>query len=703
MKSSSVSKDSAYQRKKDRERARNARISLGGRDIAPLREVVDPVRKSSCEHDFRLFCDHYFPETFVLPFCKDHLAVIGQIQESVLRGGLFATAMPRGSGKTSLCERACIWAILYGHREFVVLIGASERHASDMMDSIKTEIEANPILLDDFPEAVEPVHRIEGIAHRCRGQLYNGEQTRIGWTADEIIFPTILGSRASGAVIRVRGITGGFRGMKFTKFDGRAIRPSLVIVDDPQTDESARSPAQCEARERILAGAVLGLAGPGQKISGIMPCTVIACGDMADNILDRSRHPEWNGTRTKMVYDFPTNNDLWNKYAELRRDTALALAGERKKAEANATAFYAANREAMDAGATVAWPERFEPDELSGLQSAMNIKIDREYAFHAEYQGQPLLGTETRDDDMTPDQIAGKVNRRVKGEIPLGCSQVTAFVDVQASVLYYAVCAWEDSFTGHVVDYGSFPDQHDPYFALGTLKRTLSRAFPGKGLEGQLYAGLEGLVNPLMSRDWKREDGAVLRIERCLIDHGWGVSDPVVFRFCRQSTYLSALTPSKGMGLGASSTPMAEWSRKPGDKVGLNWKMPNVQGRREVRRVVFDANYWKSFLHARLSTAMGDSGCLALFGDDPKKHRMLADHITSEYRVRTQGRGRDLDEWKQRPDRPDNHFFDCLVGCAVAASIQGISLNEARRDGPAKPRKRVNFADLQRAARANRA
>ncbi len=67
----------------------------------------------------------------------------------------------------------------------------------------------------------------------------------------------------------------------------------------------------CESQS-ILAGAVLGLAGPGKKISGIMPCTVIRPGDMADNNLDRNRHPEWNGERTKMVYAFPKNDCYGN-------------------------------------------------------------------------------------------------------------------------------------------------------------------------------------------------------------------------------------------------------------------------------------------------------------------------------------------------------------------------------------------------------
>ncbi len=78
------------------------------------------------------------------------------------------------------------------------------------------------------------------------------------------MLPTIEGSKASAAIIKVAGITGRIRGMKFKRSDGMTVRPSLVVLDDPQTDESARSLSQCATREGILAGAVLGLAGPGK-------------------------------------------------------------------------------------------------------------------------------------------------------------------------------------------------------------------------------------------------------------------------------------------------------------------------------------------------------------------------------------------------------------------------------------------------------
>ena len=96
---------------------------------------------------------------------------------------------------------------------------------------------------------------------------------------------------------------------------------------------------------------------------------------------------------------------------------------------------------------------------------------------------------------------------------------------------------------------------------------------------------------------------------------------------------------------------------------------------------------------------MGDRGCLSMFGDSPDQHRLFAEHMSAEYRVKTQGRGRTVDEWKMRPERGDNHWFDGLVGCAVAASMQGAVLEGTRGTSQAR-QKRVSFAELQRSRRA---
>jgi len=678
-----------YEAMKERARQRNAMLSLSGRDIGDLPTVADAARKERAARDFRYFCETYFPQTFHLKWSDDHLKVIAKIEQAVLEGGLFAMAMPRGSGKTSLCETACLWALVYGHREFVALVGSDEEHAAGMLESIKAELENSEILGADFPEVCHPIRSLEGIHQRASGQLYQGKQTHIGWTAREIVLPTIPGSAASGSIIRVAGITGRIRGMKHKRVDGVSVRPSLVLIDDPQTDESARSPSQCANRERILAGAILGLAGPGKKIAGLMTLTVVRPDDLADRILDRDKHPQWQGERTKMVYAFPARDALWQRYAEIRAEGLRSDRGIKA-----ATEFYKQHRTAMDEGAVVAWPERFNHDELSALQHAMNLKLQNEAAFFAEYQNEPLPEVQATDDLLSADQIAAKVSGHQRGQVPLGCTRLTMFVDVQGKALFYLVAAWEDDFTGYVIDYGTEPDQKAAYFTLRDMRRTLATAAPRAGVEGAIYAGLERLIGATVAREWRRDDGAMVRIDRCLIDANWGSSTDVVYQFCRQSSLAGVLMPSHGRYVGASSIPFSDYKRKRGERIGLNWRVPVVTGKRAVRHVVFDTNYWKSFVHARLAVPMGDPGCLSLFGSKPESHRLFAEHLTSEYRVKTEGRGRTVDEWKLRVDGLDNHWLDCLVGAAVAASFDGAVLFGT--DARTTPRPRIRLSHLQR-------
>ena len=672
---------------------RSSERSLEGRDIGELPAVENQERKESCRNDFKLFCETYFPEVYQLKWSDDHLRAIAKIQKSVLEGGLFALAMSRGSGKSSLTETAAIWAMLYGHREFVVLVGASESAALEMLDSIKTEFEVNEHIAADFPEVSYPIARLEGIANRCAGQLYKGERTRITWTANEIVLPTIAGAASSGVIVRVAGITGRIRGMKYKKPDGRTIRPEFVVIDDPQTSESADSVEQTRKRVRVLAGDILGLAGPGKKIAGIMPCTVIRPGDMAEQILDKTKHPEWNGERCKMIYQFPRNDELWERYADLRADE-LRECGTFERA----TEFYREHRAEMDEGAVVSWPDRYNYDEISAIQHAMNLKLTDEAAFWAEYQNEPLpedLGT---DEQLTVDGIVNKLNGHAQRTVPVSANHVTMFIDVQKTLLFYVVCAWDDDFTGYVIDYGAWPDQRRRYFTLGEANPTLQAKFPRSGLEGCLYGGLKALTEDYLSREFTRDDGAAMRIEKCLVDANWGQSTDVVYQFCRESAFANVIIPSHGKYIGASSKPMSEYKKAVGDRVGHNRRMPNIRGKRAVRHVVFDTNYWKSFVASRLLESMGDRGSLSLWGRSSEAHMLFAEHLTAEYRVKTEGRGRRVEEWKMRPEGADNHWWDGLVGCAVAASMTGCVLEGTdvvpKRKTDARPR--VKLSDLRR-------
>jgi phage terminase large subunit GpA-like protein len=394
-----------------------------------------------------------------------------------------------------------------------------------------------------------------------------------------------------------------------------------------------------------------------------------------------------------MVYSFPTDEKKWQRYSELRGES-LRTHGDIHLA----TEFYVADQEAMDVGAAIAWPERFNHDEASAIQHAMNLKLQDEAAFFAEYQNEPLPAELPEADLLTADQIAAKTNRAPRGVSPTGASRITAFIDVQQSLLFYVIAAWADDFTGYLIDYGTYPGQNRSYFTLRDARVTLAAVARNAGLEGAIYAGLDTLTHQLIGRDWQDENGTVLRIERCLIDANWGSSTDVVYQFCRQSAHAAIVMPSHGRFVGASSVPFSEYKKKPGERVGLNWRVTNVVGKRAIRHVTFDANFWKSFVQARLAVAMGDRGCLSLFGDRPDAHRLFAEHLTAEYRVKTQGRGRTVDEWKLRPERSDNHWLDGLVGCAVGASMQGAALLGTDTLAPCK-RERLSFAELQRRRR----
>ena len=611
----------SYDEVKEAARQRAAELARAGQDIGKIPAVIHPDRKAKAMASFKFFCEVYFPDVFYLPWSPDHHTVIKKIERAVLKGGLFALAMPRGSGKTVMMQMACLWSALVGATEFVCLIAASGDRAKDLLENIKIWLETNERLHEDFPEVTFPVRALERITNRQKGQRHNGISTRIEWASDKIVLPTIEGSRSSSVVISCSGMRGSdIRGQNHARADGKVVRPQLVMVDDPQTTESAWSPSQSQRREAILAGDVLGMAGPGKKISGLMACTVIRPADMADNILDREKHPEWQGERTKMIYDFPTNEKLWAQYAEIRADS-LRNDGDGSEA----TEFYRANREAMDAGAVIAWPERHNTDELSAIQHAMNLKLRDEAAFFAEYQNEPILETEG-EEMLGVDEIAAKLNGYNRSIIPISCNHLTMFIDVQQKAMFWVICAWETDFTGYIIDYGTWPDQKRAYYTLRDIRRTIALKKPGAGLEGAIYHALEQLTEERLSGFYRREDGLDMKIDRCLIDANWGQSTDVVYQFCRQSRFAGVVLPSHGKYVGASSIPFSEYKRKRGDRVGLHWRLPNTTGKRAVRHVLIDTNYWKTFVHARLAVAMGDPGALSLFGRDQATHRLLAEH-----------------------------------------------------------------------------
>jgi hypothetical protein len=452
-------KPSDYEAQKERARRRQGDVTAKGLEIGPLPAVVNPGRKAECRASLERFCKVYLAGRFPLPWGADHATALTKLQRCGAEGGLFTLAMPRGSGKTSLAEATALWAVLYGTRSFVVLVASTEGLAEEILKSIKIELESNELLAEDFPEVCHPIARLDGNSTRARMQRLDGRRTRIGWIGAELVMPTVPGSAASGSLLRVAGLTGaGLRGPKRTRADGSTIRPDFVIVDDFQTDESARSPVQNATRLRLVTRTIPGMAGPKKKIAIVCPCTVIAPGDAAERLLSHDEHPDWQGERLKLLYEFPANEKLWEQYAEIRRGEDGAT---------RATAFYVKHRAAMDEGAAVAWEDRYNPDQASAVQFAMDLYLTNPASFLAEYQNTPVAAEDGA-------ERGGAVGRRRCWRRSATCRARSCRArrpGSRPSSTSAPTCsggwsvAWDERFGGERLDWGCVPDQSRAYFA----------------------------------------------------------------------------------------------------------------------------------------------------------------------------------------------------------------------------------------------
>ena len=434
-------------------------------DIGEIPAVANPERREACRPVLERFLQTYFPaSTGLSPFSADHKRAIGRIQGCTLEGGRFVEAFPRGFAKTTISENSAIWAVLFGHRKFVPIFGATADDAAGNIDSIKMELAENDLLYEDFPEVCHAIRRLENKPQRCASQTYtvwtpcdecgttdeekcpkcNGRgevgdvrHTYIEWRADTIVLPTIEGSAASGAILTAHGIMCAGRGMKHKRPDGTQQRPDFFIVDDPQTDESANTALQVEKRLNVLRKSILKLGGHNRRIAGVVNATVIKPDDLVEQLLDRKKFPAWQGERIKMVRQWPkVHETLWlEDYARLRNTYDPEDISDQHRAHREATEFYRRNRAKMDEGGIVTWEHCFSEGELSAIQHAYNAYIDDgPEVFASECQNEP-----PRDDEgdahekLRADEVAGKLNKLTRGQIPTTVSRLVIFMRLVCS------------------------------------------------------------------------------------------------------------------------------------------------------------------------------------------------------------------------------------------------------------------------------
>jgi hypothetical protein len=626
--------------------------------VAPYRE--SPRRLASRE-SLLAFIRSYLPERFTLDMSEDQLAAIARMETAIKTGGQFAQACPRGDGKTERAIAACLWAWLCGWRPYVVIIGADLQQAKQILSEIHNELGDNDRIAEDWPEISACVRGMDGNANAARYQTINGEPARFVGGKNKIVYPQcdVAPGGLSGNVIEARGLTGSLRGMRHTPKNGTTLRPTLAIIDDPQTDESARSFDQVATRETLINGAIMGMAGPRKKIAAICNCTVIRRQDLADKLLDQKRHPEWRGVRFKMVYEWPARRDLWNQYMEMRRDGMRQGDGG-----VLAHGFYLDNREIMDAGSRVGWSARFREGEVSAIQCAYNIIADHgEDMFLAEYQNEP------RDDRgglwrLGPEQVMGNLNKLNRGQVPSDCTVLSVGLDVNiARGINWAVTSWTGETVGAVVDYGRFPAGDSP---LWTDKSPYTE-------EQAIFAGIQSVLDDLLyNRQFLRE-GSNERVYPSCAGVDCGYKPETIFsavKAARGKYGAVQVYPIRGVG-GKNYTPRQAVSK------GDSWHVAPY-GTTRHNTLFFNVDVYRERVQRGFLLPAGcPGGSLALWGKLPEVHESFANQIASE-RIVDILHGDKLAVvyvWHLEPNRA-NDWLDASVYSVAGAARCGIRFGD---------------------------
>lgn len=653
-----------------------------GRELGEIPKPRFKKERAKAEKDPEFFLRFFMPAAFPLKFGEPHRAYIHALDRICVEGGRKAIAMRRGGGKSTITRGMSLRAVLFGLRHFVFNLGSNDQKALEAVAFWSMTLLRNERIGDAFPEVCVPLRRMGRVGQKR--PLYQGREIEMQIGSDMIVLPDIPGSISAGSVLASASLmSASLRGTQYMRSDGAIARPDVVILDDPQTPESARSGPQTEERERIILGDVLKTAGAGVAISAIMPCTPIRPDDLAERFLSHEVHPEWEGSLFPMLSKMPEKMELWEEYNKQRIKGILAGQGIRW-----ATSFYKERRKQMDAGAVPSWPDDFVEGEVSAIQSAMNLYFEDPQSFAAECQCQPIRQSLDAD-QLDRDRLLSRVTELGPTVVPENTTLITAFVDLHRNCHYWAVVAWSTGFGGTVLQYGTWPEQPDLYFSLTDVRNTLEKKYVGNTMESAVKLGLSDVLTQLMGRQWMTPDGRSLEVSLCLVDCGWGQTKNQVFDVCARKSWRGRVMPSKGRGIGPGDKPVSEWRRQPHDIPGplarcYEWLIPFDRKGNPCRSVTFSTNHWKTFTSERLLTPIGlDSSLMLHRPADGRDHRLLVDHLTAEKRVpyvtKKQQTG---DAWVMSPSRPDNHWWDCIVGCAVAASIRGLRLADVAQDIP---------------------
>ncbi|MDA7978015.1 MAG: hypothetical protein MPJ50_04490 [Pirellulales bacterium] len=283
----------------------------------------------------------FLPNHFSLPPSEMHHWLAERL-EALDTGERLAVIAARDSAKSTWMSLALpLYRALNGQERYILLVAETEDQAQRYLRALRVELESNELLQLTYGKAA------------TRGGQWNAERIILG----------------NGVEIEAVGTGTAIRGRK--NLDAR---PTLVIVDDPQNRMHV---ASAQARETHWSWFTQDLLNVGTNETNIL---VAGTALHREALVDRlTREPGWETRTFPAIVQSPSDEERWRRWKAIYTN----MTDEHRVQTART--YYLRNRQAMDAGAVVCWPER------ESLYTLMRMKIDLgETAFAAEKQGQPV-------------------------------------------------------------------------------------------------------------------------------------------------------------------------------------------------------------------------------------------------------------------------------------------------------------------------
>jgi len=301
-------------------------------------------RRTRAQDDLEFFARTYFPHYVKRANSVLHDWLYRELPAMAQRADsqCLAIAAPRGEAKSTLTTQIFVlWCVLTGRKRYVIIGMDAFDQAAIMLEAIKAELEVNPRLRLDFPEA------------SGAGRV---------WNAGVIVTSNNAKIEAVGSGKRIRGRRHG------------PWRPDLFIGDDLENDENVRTPEQRDKLMAWLTQAVLKLGGAGEKFDAVVIGTLLHYDSVLARLLN---NPLWRSVRFKALIQWPERMDLWDAWEAVLREAGPEAA----------RAWYQARAADMEAGAVVSWPAGRPLYELMLIRAR-----DGHAAFDSELQNDPVAG-----------------------------------------------------------------------------------------------------------------------------------------------------------------------------------------------------------------------------------------------------------------------------------------------------------------------